>query len=195
MPEVSADRCSLTAFVDETDPAGLNVRAAPNVRAPVVGQLPPIWKDPVDGAEVRVRVELTDSREGWFKIRNAKDEEQLTERPARPTYGGEGWVSGRKLIVKPQAAAAYQRPDPQAPVGLQLGPDQDLDSKPFRQAGTLVACQGEWVQIDFAESRIPAEERKALKIAPESRKGLPAGHFRVWVNKICGSQETACDGP
>ncbi len=191
----SADKCSLIAFVDETDPAGLNVRAAPDARAQVLGQLPPVWKDPVDGTQVRVRVEVTASQDGWFKIRNGKDEQQLTERPARPTYGGEGWVSGHKLIVKPQATVGYQQPNSESPIGLQLGPEQDLDSKSFRQAARLVACEGEWVRMDFTEARLPADERKQLKIAPAARKNLPAGHFRVWVNQICGSQETACDGP
>lgn len=187
-------QCEFVAFVDETDPAGLNVRAQPSVNARVVGKLPPVWVDPADGAQVRVRTEVIGASKGWFRIRNSADEDQLTERPARPTYAGEGWVSGRKLIVKAQTGAGRIRPDTSAPIGLQLKDERLFDSRDFAKAGTLVDCEGGWVQMEFVDAKIPAEIRSSLDIAPEARTGLPPGRFRLWLDRICGSQETSCDG-
>ena len=45
--------CDFAAFVEETDPAGLNVRAEPSSAAPVLGKLPPVW---TDGSRMRARV-------------------------------------------------------------------------------------------------------------------------------------------
>lgn len=187
-------QCAFVAFVEETDPAGLNVRAAPNARSKVLGKLPPVWVDKVDNARVRVRVEVTASSNGWFRIQNASDEENLTEQPARPTYSGEGWVSGRKLLVKPQTSIGRTRPAETAPVGLQLQEQRLFDTSAFSRAGSLVGCSGSWVHVEFVENKIPTELRQTLQVSPKAREGLPHGRFRLWLDKICGAQETSCDG-
>ena len=189
-----ATPCSIVAFVEETDPAGLNVRAAPNSKARVLGTLPPVWVDKASGTWIRIRVEITASDSGWFRIRNARDDEDLTGQPPRPTFSGEGWVSGRKLVVKPQARVGRGRPDAQAPVWLQLNDEQMFDSDVMVSASSLAACQGQWAQVEYVDAKLPAEERKALNVAPAARAGLPPGRFRLWMDKICGSQETVCDG-
>lgn len=185
--------CDFAAFVEETDPAGLNVRAEPSSAAPVLGKLPPVWTDG-SGMRARVLVKVTASSNGWFRIREAFDDEALTGQPARPVYEGEGWVSGRKLIVKSQANAGRTRPDPKAPVAVRLKDGLVFDGSSTMTAGRLVDCRGRWVQVDYDESRFSAEMRPYLQVSPAARAGQPKGRFRAWLDQICGIQETTCDG-
>jgi hypothetical protein len=186
--------CRFTAFVEETDPAGLNVRAAPSATAKVLGTLPPVWSDG-SGLRVRVRVEVTGVRNGWFQIRDAADEDVMTGEPPRPTYGGEGWVSGNKLIVKSQAEAGHARPDAKSPASLRFKDGSLFDGSDMMAAGRLADCQGRWVLVDYDLSRVSADVRQLLDIAPAARAGRPKGHVRAWMDRICGIQETSCDGP
>jgi len=187
-----AKSCNFGAFVAETDPAGVNVREAPSTAAKVLGKLPPTFVEPTMNYGVRVEVEITGVREGWFLIRNARDNADLTGRPARPMYGGRGWVSGSKLTVKSQADAGRARPAPAAAVHLRVGDGESFDGDSFIEAGRLSDCQGEWAQVEFTDQRFPAQERAALKVEPAARAGLPPGRFRVWVDRLCGIQETSC---
>lgn len=185
--------CSFAAFVEETDPAGLNVRAAPSASAPVLGTLPPVWTDEY-GMRARVLVKVTATSNGWFRIREAFEDEALTGKPARPLYGGEGWVNGRKLVVKSQANAGRTRPDPKAPVAVRLKDGLVFDGSSTIAAGRLVDCRGRWAQVDYDESRFAAEMRPYLQVSPAARAGQPKGRFRAWLDQICGIQETTCDG-
>ncbi|OWQ44850.1 hypothetical protein CDL60_23575 [Roseateles noduli] len=186
--------CRFSAFVEETDPAGLNVRAAPSSTSPVLGTLPPVWSDGT-GWQVRIRVTVTAASNGWFRIRDAADDEALTGQPARPVYNGEGWVSGRKLVVKSQASAGRTRPSKDAAASVRFKDELLFDSDGAIEAGRPVDCRGAWVQIDYEEARFPVDLRPLLQVSPSARVGLPKGRFRAWLDEICGIQETSCDGP
>lgn len=191
-PERSS--CEAVVFVEETDPAGLNVRAAPSASAQVLGKLPPVWSDGT-GLRVRVRVNVTASRNGWFKIRDAADEDVMTGQPPRPVYQGEGWVSGRKLVVKSQTDVGRMLPAPNARVAVRLKDGLLFDGDGMMAAGRLVDCRGEWVQAEYEEARLPPDLRSLVQVTPSARAGVPKGRFRAWLDKVCGIQETACDGP
>lgn len=186
--------CNFAAFVEETDPAGLNVRAAPSASAPVLGTLPPVWTDD-SGMRARVFVKVSATAKGWFRIHGAFEDEALTGQPARPVYEGEGWVSGRKLVVKSQANAGRARPDPKAAVAIRLKDGLLFDGSSTIAAGRLVDCRGSWVQVEYEEARFAAEMRPYLQVSPVARAGLPKGRLRAWLDQICGIQETSCDGP
>jgi len=187
--------CSFGAFVQENDPAGLNVRSAPGIASRVLGTLPPGVVDHANGDFV-ARVELDVlgvSADGWFRIARARDNEALTGRPARAVFAGEGWVGGRKLTVKSQASMGYAKPDPRSELRLRLGDGESFDNDAMVTAGQLIDCDGKWARVEFAEDRLPADVRTALVVAPAARAGLVAGHYRAWVDRICGVQETSCD--
>lgn len=186
--------CDFGAFVAETDPAGLNVRAAPAAGAKVLGKLPPTFVEPSGGYGVRVEVHVTAARDGWFRIRDAGDNTALTERPARPMFSGEGWVSGSRLTVKSQADVGRARPDPLAPAVLRIGGGETFDGDSVVEAGRLADCAGRWALVEFTERRFPKDDRMTLHVDPSARAGLPAGRFRAWVDRLCGIQETSCDG-
>lgn len=186
--------CSFGAFVEEHDPAGLNVRAAPSSSAKVLGKLPPVWVDPERGHRTRVEVEITAAQNGWFRIRNAVDNEDMSGRPARPLYQGDGWVSGSKLIVKSQAKVGRERPSSKAAEVLRVGDDESFDNDVMMNAGRLVDCAGVWARLEFAQDRLKKADAADLQVAPAARQGLPPGRFRAWVNRICAIQETSCSG-
>ena len=186
--------CNFGAFVAETDPAGLNVRAAPNPTAKILGKLPPTFVEPTMNYGVRVEVEVIAARDGWFLIRNAGDTTELTGRPARPLFRGDGWVSGSRLTVKSQADVGRTQPSPQAPVVLRVGDNETFDNDVMVEAGRLVDCNGKWAHVEFADTRIPASDRSSIKVDASARSGLPPGRFRVWLDRLCGTQETSCDG-
>lgn len=190
----ATDACRFGAFVEERDPAGLNVREAPNAKAKILGTLPPVWFDKKDGLQERVEVEVVESRNGWFRIRHAEDFSRLTGREPRPTFSGEGWVNGGKLSVKTQAIRGRAAPLISARTLLRMGNGEPLDSDALMEASRPVDCAGEWVRLEFTEKRLPKDLRAELQIAPDARKGAPAGRFRVWVNRVCAIQETTCDG-
>lgn len=190
-----ARHCAFGAFADDDDPAGLNVRAEPGTAARVLGTLPPVVVDHANGDfRIRVPLEVRGVRDGWFRIAGARDDDALTGKPPRPTYAGEGWVSGRKLAVKSQATLGHARPDAASPVRLRMADGQGFDSDTMVTAGRLVDCAGAWALVEVDETRLPSDVRAALTVAPEARAGLPAGHFRAWVDRVCGLQETRCDG-
>jgi hypothetical protein len=188
--------CSFGAFVTETDPEGLNVRAGPGVSHKILGRLPPV-KPASDEVPVKamVEVEVTAGVNGWFRISNARDNDALTEGRPRPMFKGSGWVSGRKLTVKSQANAGRQRPDARSPVVVG-GPDWvSFDSDAFLDNARLIGCSGKWVLVEYGPMP-PADGDgpQVLEIKPAAKAGVEGGRFRAWVNRICAMQETSCDG-
>jgi len=194
-PPTGQTRCSFGAFVNETDPEGLNVRAGPGTGHKILGRLPPV-KVSADDPPVHamVEVEVTAGADGWFQIRKARDNEALTEATARPMYKGSGWVSGRKLTVKSQADTGRERPDAQAPAAIAGRDGMSFDSDAFVRNSRLLGCSGKWVLAEFGPLPAGSDVLDALEIKPAARAGLEAGRFRAWVDRICAEQETSCDG-
>jgi hypothetical protein len=186
--------CAFGAFVNETDPAGLNVRAGPGTGHRIIGTLPPV-KLSGDDPPLRamVEVEVSAAADGWFRIAKARDNEMLTDAPPRPMFRGSGWVSGRKLTVKSQASAGRQRPNAKAPAVLSGQEGASFDGDAFVQNGQLLGCSGKWVLVEY---RLPADSEvlSGLEIKPAAKTGAEAGRFRAWVDRICATQETSCDG-
>ncbi|WP_431050916.1 hypothetical protein [Roseateles sp. L2-2] len=192
--QASRSQCEIGAFVQETDPAGLNVRAAPNSKAKVLGKLVPVYRDPERGYRTRAEVDVIASEGGWFLIRNARDNPDMSGQPERKMYQGEGWVSGSRLIVKSQARVGVEAPLRSAREVLRLQGNDAFDSSAMMDGGRLVDCQGKWAQVEFSDDRLPADFRGKLQVDPIARQNLPGGRFRAWVDKICDLQETSCSG-
>lgn len=191
----SIAKCSFGAFVQETDPAGLNVRSTPDKGSAILGTLPPvIVSHELDGLKVRVEVMVVSSEKGWFQIDQAKDNTLLTGQPERPMFKGQGWVSGRKLTVKSQARTAYAQPDVTASVAFSFRDGGSFDNDQMMQAGHLIDCQGGWAFVEFNEQKLSDDIRKELVVVPAARFALPDHLFRAWVHQICENQETSCDG-
>lgn len=167
--EAGASSCEIGGFVIDADPSGLNVRELPSVKSKKLGVLqPPLTME--DGIPVHIEVEIRASKNGWFKIRNARDNSALNTGKQRKPYSGEGWVSGDGLAVKSQAQRAYGKPSKGSKVLLATDmPEWDS----IEGAPKLLGCQGKWARVEI--------ETEQLKV-------------RAWVNQICDIQETSCSG-
>mgnify|MGYP006951179932 CR=1 FL=1 len=84
-------------------------------------------------------------------------------------------------------------PEPNAPVTLALESGDSLDGDAIVAATRLVACRGDWAEIELDVARLPEDVRAQLKLAPAAT-GATAAHPHAWVDRICGVQETTCDG-
>lgn len=164
-------QCSFGAFVTETGPAGLNVRSGPGEGFPVVGKLPPVAMS-ADTPPIpsMVEVKVVAAQGGWFRIRHARDNEQLLDGPARPMFKGAGWVSGRYLAVKSQATAGRDMASRKGKA-IQKPSDADFDSSEFVMTSRLLDCVGGWAYV-----------------TNDPRK------FTGWLDRLCPNQETSCDG-
>lgn len=189
-------KCSFSAFAQESDAAGLNVRQMPNQSSKIVGVLPPVTQSTeLEGYKVKIELDILGSNHGWFKIANAKDNTALTGKSKRPVFSGSGWVSGHKLTVKTQAQYGYAKPnDTKSAYVVSLTDGSSLDNDEMVQAGQLISCEGDWALVEFSRDKLSAEMNQLLVVSPAAQVNLAKGHFRAWVNQICGNQETSCDG-
>lgn len=175
-PVSKLEHCDFEAFVNETDPKGLNVRAGPSVKEKILGTIPPIFQPRGESIKIRPEVRVVAARNGWFKIEDAKDNETLMaafDSGPRTMFKSSGWVSGAKLTVKSMSNRAYLSPnisskDPFPDKGKE---DETFDTESNVNSLSLVSCQGKWVQV-------------------RDRRLSSSSTF--WLNKICGLQETSC---
>ncbi len=172
--------CSFGAWSKDNDPTGLNVRAAPNAQAKVLGIVPPPRKLPKEHAfdldPVKSEFRVVGHRDGWFMIEHITPPGVAYEAPyprnLPQPFKGRGWVSGRmiggamangglpegRLYVSPHADAA----------SLETFDSQSnrisLDT-PIRR---IHACSGWWALIETNEGQ------------------------RGWWRSICSNQATNC---
>ena len=85
------------------------------------------------------------------------------------------------MQVGVQSARGYARPDAGSERLLDLKGDWLRDRVALRG---IVACDGEWLLLDY-EMR---NDEKLEPLAPKDRK-----RGRAWFRGICGSEETSCD--
>lgn len=184
-----ADACALQAWVAETDPAGVAVRAAASPDAATVGRLPP-WVRDGDGRGFGPSVHLVGSHGGWLQIEAAADDPARSGLPQRATYAGRGWVRSDQVSLGVQSGRGHSQPAGDSSVLLDLGTDW-LSS--LGRVERVVACRANWAQVDFRLER--ERDRESLRL-----RALPADDprrstQRAWFTHICGNQETTCDRP
>jgi hypothetical protein len=152
------------------DPAGLNVRAAPSVEAPVVGVLPPPAYSPEFDRVMAVTFDVIETRGGWFRIANAyRADDNASQASTLPS----GWISGRHVGFALQTDVAFAEPDPRSAVVAAAWMDSDGALRLFEYRHPT-ECRGEWVRLRVT------------------------GHDRIerqaWARGVCNGQETSCDG-
>jgi len=180
-------KCELSGWSIDIDPKGTNVRAAPSAKARVVGKLPAyVVTDGGLSGGVGIDFDIIGSHNGWLKITGAKDDPDHTELPPRPTYAGTGWVSGKLVWFAVQSGRGYAKPDATSKQLFDFGSDWLTD---FAKIERVEACQGKWALLDilFAYRRDATGDLISLPAA-ERKRG------RAWFRRICGIQETTCDG-
>ena len=176
--------CDLGAWSIDKDPAGLNVRAEPGVKARVLGTLPPPYRLKMGGAENTpdggwlTEFRIIGFRDGWFLIDGARppgkdyEDEKRYPRNAPKPYAGRGWVAANKVGAAyangdTRMGGLFQAPFVDArwmPAQRELGGPIDTDGGPKR----IFACSGLWALV-------------------ESHDGV-----RGWWRGLCSNQVTNC---
>jgi hypothetical protein len=168
-----ASRCAIRGYLNDPDPKGTNVRAAPRATAPVIGRLPPRAKMKDEDEIVGVEFEIIGSKDGWLLVRN----------PDRGEFKGPGWVSGRlvsftigspKLLVAPAD-------DAKVVASLQHAGDSGIGPDSF-EVKQVHGCQGHYAEVTVV-----------LAPSVEAPPGLSKKPMRGWVGKVCSNQLTTCD--
>ena len=161
-------QCSFGAWVADTGPAGLNVRAGPSARAAVVGRLPPPVFDSELERPMAMSFQVVESRDGWFRITDAAPPDGSVTAEPLPS----GWISGRYVDFSIQTDLAFAEPDPSSAVVASAWRDEDGGHQiSYRRPS---GCRGEWVRLLVA--------------------GRDGRERQGWLRGICDNQETTCDG-
>ena len=183
LPE-GTEPCDLGAWSEDKDPAGLNVRAEPSVKARVLGKLPPPYRPKMGGAENTpeggwlTEFRIIGFKDGWFLIEDATppgkdyEDEKRYPRNAPKPYVGRGWVAASKVGANyangyTRMGGLFQAPYVDAkwmPARRKLGGALDTDDGPKR----ILACTGHWALV-------------------ESHDGV-----RGWWRSLCSNQVTTC---
>lgn len=171
------EACAISAWSTDPDPNGLNVRAAPQSDAPIIGNLPAAREVGVE--RFATEVSITGSKDGWLRISEGVVIDYIWDDPTEIAFKGEGWVSGRHLGLRLNYRHLHAGPSPDAPVvatiagtadGTRYGPDSILVDR-------IHACWGDWVEVEGA-----------LTI-----DGISHGPgLRGWTTGTCSNQVTTC---
>jgi hypothetical protein len=179
--------CNLEGWAIDTDPKGLNVRAAPSPQAAVLGTLPP-YVTSTENFGFGVEFKITASHNGWLRIEGAKDDPGRSGKPLRPAYSGTGWVHGSRVGFGIQSGSGHARPDTASQQLLNLGDDGLTEMGKIR---LIVACDKDWALVDFSLERRRDSKTQALEdLSPAQQE---ASRGRAWFRNICASQEATCD--
>src|SRR5690606_18597107 len=181
-------RCDLEGWTTDTDPEGLNVRAAPSARAAVVGTLPAYdaGRDYLRTSRFSIR----GSAGGWLRIEHGAEyrvQDVPDAWPDRPAYAGPGWISGRHAGFAVQSSRGYATPDAAGNAVVDLQGDWLTD---LGAVDRIVACSGRWALVEFHLDHRRDGDRLVDLTARE--KSASAG--RAWFRGVCPIIETTCDG-
>jgi hypothetical protein len=179
-----AERCfELTGYLDDPNPAGRTVYAAPDAGSRRLGRvLPPF--DP-KGSALAASFEVIDGHDGWIRIEGAGDDPQLIETKPRAMYSGKGWIRGEGVSVTFQGSQLFAAPDWTSDMTVLVRTGFDA----YRMTG-LIGCDGSWAQGRW-QIDDPAEAVRILPAALVSRTPLVV---EGWATGACNIQETTCDG-
>lgn len=134
-------RCmGLTANANDADPAGLNVRAAPGLDAPVLGtlKLRAFARDAMGRDLLQTpQFSITGSAHGWLLIEDIRYPDGM-EDPALPASG---WVHGSRVLVR-----SYDESAPTA--RLHSEPGSGGSSELLRGVNfSVLGCRDRWLHV------------------------------------------------
>jgi hypothetical protein len=181
--------CTLYAYVEDDDPAGVSVRAAPDAKSQVIADLPAGHQSKDGDYAFGAEVDVIGSIDGWFLIENAvhpaENYGDVTEGGeklgagsdlVRRTYRGRGWIHGSRLTT-----------------GLQLGTvlraGADLQSKPVFDLKFDSSGEG-YVDVETFKSC----KGDALEVTLKRQDGVEGSG---WLGggdgtQLCANQATTC---
>lgn len=163
--------CSVSAYADDSDPAGVNIRASASASSRVLAKAPTLKGYGMD-------LEISGAKDGWFRVEKGEyplGTEELGPKAAKK-FSGTGWVHGSKLATSPTFRELYVLPHPLAAIVARIdnapGGSSLLDAPGAGQAQGLRSCLGRWIEMDVR---------------------MPSGAVhRGWMPRHCANQLTTC---
>lgn len=162
--------CAITGWSSDSDPSGLNVRAAPRADAAIIGRLPPPERQGDDAYAAEFRI--IGSRAGWLLVKDARVVDYGSGNGDRPVFAGPGWVFGDKVrftINRPELRGA---PKVEAAVSGKLQSRDGTGGPDSAIIDHVHGCSGAYADLTAHMEHEP------------SRRG--------WVTGICSNQVTTC---
>ena len=181
--------CSINGWTNNDFGADIQVRSAPVMDAAIIGQLPFTTNNSVDGNRIySVRFDITGSVNGWLQIDNISDDynARTTDRLAH-TEVKSGWVPADSVRFRIQSARGFESPQQTVAKLIDLKDDRASDMGDIEK---VIACEGQWVLIDFRIKYRREDDGRLVALSPDART-----KHRAWFRGICGNEETACDIP
>jgi hypothetical protein len=183
----SVTECNFPALSRDLDPAGLNLREAPDRNAPVLGRLPPPSELGDDDTKVLAEVQVIGFEKGWFLVEagpyNATD---LPAQGPKP-YTGRGWIAGNMLTTELLRNMLKQGPSETSADVVDLEVDDaggNVSNPQNVKLRRILACSGDWFRVELALEK---------GMVPQLKSDGPAGTVRGWTNGSCTQQLTTCD--
>ena len=134
-----AATCDVWAHVNDRDPKGTNLRAAPSAKARVLMRLETYRIAGRDDALPPI-VRVIGQRGQWFRI-------SAVEAPiGRNVFKATAWVHGSLLAVQVRGASVLYR-------GRSTKSGKVHDTGDVEAEGRLLACLGKWVRVRHGETK------------------------------------------
>ncbi len=162
--------CAISGWSSDADPAGLNVRAAPNKDARVIGRLPP--ERAQAGDTYSAEFDIVGSRDGWLLIRNAHFADYGDGKGDKAVFAGPGWVFADKVRFMINSIDLHRAPSADAPVVARLSARDGASGPDSASIDHVYGCSGE-----FADGAVHMEHQSPT---------------RGWAGGICSNQVTTC---
>jgi SH3-like domain-containing protein len=119
----SVTPCNATAYLNDPDPKGTNVRRAANGKSTTLKRL-------TDGD---TEIDITGSSGDWLRIKQARAAEGTV------SFSGEGWVYAPLVAVRARGRATLRATDHKTSASVATIKDDEQLS--------VVACRGEWMRV------------------------------------------------
>jgi hypothetical protein len=189
----AANRCqNMRGQLIDPDPAGRNVRDAPNVNGRRLGVIAPPF---VEGEfTLPAWFDIIASRNGWLLIENVELDGYVAEVVGQTAFTGRGWISGRGVLVTVQTSLGFASPSHQAPIvfdARDAGGIVDGRAEGMQVRG-VAACSGNWVQLDWEAPGYRGVS--AVGFQPSAVVSQDPLIVRAWHTGICHGPSSDCEG-
>ena len=117
--------CSATAYVNDPDPNGTNVRRGADAKSPVAATI----------TDADSEVEITGSEGDWLRIREVRSVD------GKATFKGDGWIYARLTAVRARGVATLHA-TPERTGGA-------VAKLPDAAQVQIVGCRGDWLHVKY----------------------------------------------
>lgn len=162
--------CTLTAWSSDPDPAGLNIRSAPQAEASVIGRAPP--PEEQDGERIAAEFSIAGSRNGWFLVRDVKYTDYGNGKGDRIVFKGPGWIFADRVRFTIYDPAVRSAPTRTAKVLATLRSKDGTSDADSAIIERVFGCSGA-----FADVSVHMDGQRPT---------------RGWVTNLCSNQVTTC---